>query len=144
MTVQWCGSESIITPAEVTTCDWSNSTMAPKMEKWRKCENSCNSSSQLPGVENLFSPFSNSNSCTPACGGAAQGQKMGKRSENHPICVKLAENHQICVQWQTVSDFLRTLTCARTDLGWTCSNTSLNFSSIPVFVQNMKLAGNLF
>ena len=72
---------------------------------------------RLPGVENLFSPFSNSNSCTPACGGAAQGQKMGKRSENHPICVKLAGNPPICEQWQTAGNFLRTLTCARTDWG---------------------------
>ena len=112
MTVQWCGSESIIIPgSNLPLGDWSNSTM----EHWEnvKIVAIAGLGIRLPGVENLFSPFSNSNWCTPACAEAAQGQKIGKRSENHPICVKLAENHQICVQWQTVSDFLRTLTCAR-------------------------------
>ena len=89
-----------------------------KVEKmWKFLQSIAGLVIRLPGVENLFSPFSNSNSCTPACGGAAQGQKMGKRSENHPICVKLAENPPICEQWQTAGDFLRTLTCARTDWG---------------------------
>ena len=54
----------------------------------------------------FFAPFSNSNWRGPACARAAQGQNMGKRSENHPICVKRAENHPICVQWKTVGQVM--------------------------------------
>ena len=88
------------------------------MEKWEKVKflQEQVSASGWLGVENhevyfvqlhhFFAPFSNSNWCGPACAGAAQGQKMGKRSENHPICVKRAENHPICVQWKTVGQVM--------------------------------------